>query len=250
MANTDKRRTIRGRTVSGVKSVALKDAGESPSFAESYWRRRRDLNPRYPFGHSGFQDRRLKPLGHSSEEGEFSLSWSAWQRDPEKNRCGLGPRFTRSDAASRGESSASRGVMTRRGPGKKRCGPEGPKDPFPEGPRRFGVVRIALPTGSPQREVGEPSCPSWPDEGRGRSVRRAPPFAAGSRRARSIRSGAGAGRRLARSRGPFDFCAASGIPIPCPRRLRRESLGRRCNHTRRHCRVRGRPAHHMVARAV
>ena len=30
------------------------------------WRRERDSNPRAPFGANGFQDRRLKPLGHLS----------------------------------------------------------------------------------------------------------------------------------------------------------------------------------------
>ena len=30
------------------------------------WRRRRDSNPRYPSGYSGFQDRRHRPLGHPS----------------------------------------------------------------------------------------------------------------------------------------------------------------------------------------
>ena len=30
------------------------------------WRRRRDSNPRYPSGYSGFQDRRIQPLCHSS----------------------------------------------------------------------------------------------------------------------------------------------------------------------------------------
>ncbi len=30
------------------------------------WRRRRDSNPRDPFESNGFQDRRLRPLGHSS----------------------------------------------------------------------------------------------------------------------------------------------------------------------------------------
>ncbi len=36
-------------------------AGNVPS-----WRRKRDSNPRYSFPYCGFQDRRLKPLGHSS----------------------------------------------------------------------------------------------------------------------------------------------------------------------------------------
>ena len=31
------------------------------------WRRKRDSNPRYPYEYCGFQDRRLKPLGHSSD---------------------------------------------------------------------------------------------------------------------------------------------------------------------------------------
>ena len=35
------------------------------------WRRGRDSNPRYPFGYSGFQDRRHQPLGHLS--AHFSL---------------------------------------------------------------------------------------------------------------------------------------------------------------------------------
>ncbi len=35
---------------------------------ELEWRRKRDSNPRTPFDVNGFQDRRLKPLGHSSED--------------------------------------------------------------------------------------------------------------------------------------------------------------------------------------
>src|ERR1700738_4737451 len=34
--------------------------------AETDWRRRRDSNPRDPFGSNGFQDRRFQPLTHSS----------------------------------------------------------------------------------------------------------------------------------------------------------------------------------------
>jgi hypothetical protein len=30
------------------------------------WRRERDSNPRYPYGHNGFQDRRFQPLTHPS----------------------------------------------------------------------------------------------------------------------------------------------------------------------------------------
>src|ERR1700691_5311886 len=30
------------------------------------WRRERDSNPRYPFRHNGFQDRRYQPLTHPS----------------------------------------------------------------------------------------------------------------------------------------------------------------------------------------
>jgi hypothetical protein len=32
----------------------------------NFWRRRRDSNPRDPFGSNGFQDRRIQPLCHSS----------------------------------------------------------------------------------------------------------------------------------------------------------------------------------------
>src|SRR5688572_8759830 len=35
-------------------------------FPMNIWRRERDSNPRCPYGHSDFQDRRLKPLGHLS----------------------------------------------------------------------------------------------------------------------------------------------------------------------------------------
>jgi hypothetical protein len=32
----------------------------------NFWRRKRDSNPRNPFEFNGFQDRRIKPLSHSS----------------------------------------------------------------------------------------------------------------------------------------------------------------------------------------
>jgi hypothetical protein len=34
--------------------------------SKNLWRRGRDSNPRYPFGHAGFQDRSHQPLGHLS----------------------------------------------------------------------------------------------------------------------------------------------------------------------------------------
>src|SRR6185503_10379462 len=36
------------------------------AFRRKTWRRKRDSNPRNPFEFNGFQDRRLQPLGHSS----------------------------------------------------------------------------------------------------------------------------------------------------------------------------------------
>jgi hypothetical protein len=60
------------RAVSKLQALALfepgpnSEAGGTPGSNASVWRRRRDSNPRCPLGHSGFQDRRLKPLGHSS----------------------------------------------------------------------------------------------------------------------------------------------------------------------------------------
>ena len=38
------------------------------------WRRERDSNPRYRLRYSGFQDRRLKPLGHPSARAARELS--------------------------------------------------------------------------------------------------------------------------------------------------------------------------------
>jgi hypothetical protein len=35
------------------------------------WRRGRDSNPWKPSGFNGFQDRRLKPLGHLSDDVQF-----------------------------------------------------------------------------------------------------------------------------------------------------------------------------------
>src|ERR1700676_5636948 len=37
-----------------------------PGRTQTGWRRRRDSNPRDPFGSNGFQDRRFQPLTHSS----------------------------------------------------------------------------------------------------------------------------------------------------------------------------------------
>jgi|GEM_PF-1058825 len=42
------------------------ECSENPVLTHSIERRRRDSNPRYPYGHNGFQNRHLQPLGHSS----------------------------------------------------------------------------------------------------------------------------------------------------------------------------------------
>ena len=44
---------------------------EGPTFSavQTAWRRERDSNPRYPFRHSGFQDRLFQPLTHPSAVG-------------------------------------------------------------------------------------------------------------------------------------------------------------------------------------
>ena len=39
---------------------------------KSKWRRERDSNPRCPFRHNGFQDRRFQPLTHPSADGDSS----------------------------------------------------------------------------------------------------------------------------------------------------------------------------------
>ena len=41
---------------------------------KSYWRREWDSNPRYSRPYSGFQDRRLRPLGHPSWFNSISIS--------------------------------------------------------------------------------------------------------------------------------------------------------------------------------
>ena len=48
----------------------LGKAGRDWTALEGNWRRERDSNPRYPFRHNGFQDRRYQPLTHPS----------AWER--------------------------------------------------------------------------------------------------------------------------------------------------------------------------
>ena len=48
-------------TAKGGKSAGIGVPGFIPK-----WRKRWDSNPRYGFPHAGFQDRFLKPLGHSS----------------------------------------------------------------------------------------------------------------------------------------------------------------------------------------
>ena len=41
------------------------------------WRRKRDSNPRTSYPVNGFQDRRLQPLGHSSDSYRTVLQWMA-----------------------------------------------------------------------------------------------------------------------------------------------------------------------------
>src|SRR5687767_7732321 len=48
------------------KRFGIRSDSPSSEHSEKNWRRERDSNPRAPFGANGFQDRRLKPLGHLS----------------------------------------------------------------------------------------------------------------------------------------------------------------------------------------
>jgi hypothetical protein len=41
---------------------------------ETLWRRERDSNPRYPFRHNGFQDRRYQPLTHPSAASRWGTA--------------------------------------------------------------------------------------------------------------------------------------------------------------------------------
>src|SRR5690242_13720666 len=58
------KRKMENWRVSGGLSMCLRAA--EALCCEVKWRRRRDLNPRDPFGSNGFQDRRFQPLTHSS----------------------------------------------------------------------------------------------------------------------------------------------------------------------------------------
>jgi hypothetical protein len=50
--------------------------GQKWTSMEKNWRRERDSNPRYPFRHNGFQDRRYQPLTHPSA-GENSTGFTS-----------------------------------------------------------------------------------------------------------------------------------------------------------------------------
>ena len=43
------------------------------AFSRKEWRRARDSNPRYPYGHNGFQDRRFQPLTQLSAGGTIEI---------------------------------------------------------------------------------------------------------------------------------------------------------------------------------
>src|SRR5437764_15481187 len=53
------------RRLRGVGAVR-RNPEHSRGNPANIWRRERDLNPRYPFGYSGFQDRPFQPLTHPS----------------------------------------------------------------------------------------------------------------------------------------------------------------------------------------
>src|SRR5215470_8161578 len=70
------RSSVQARSVTAVLSASVSRRGSegrwnlpsrsSPKARCEGWRRERDSNPRYPFGYSGFQDHRHRPLGHPS----------------------------------------------------------------------------------------------------------------------------------------------------------------------------------------
>src|SRR5690348_18363705 len=65
---------IRQGPTRSISSAQRRSAARSASAAAWGSKRRvtertgRDSNPRYPYGHTGFRDRRLQPLGHLSNE--------------------------------------------------------------------------------------------------------------------------------------------------------------------------------------
>ena len=65
---------------------------EEPTFSagQTAWRRERDSNPRYPFRHSGFQDRLFQPLTHPSASvaAVLALSSASLQHVPRESENG------------------------------------------------------------------------------------------------------------------------------------------------------------------
>jgi hypothetical protein len=54
-----------GRFAAGLPPTSIEQRAQRAPLDEG-WRRGRDLNPRYPFGHTGFRNRRVQPLRHLS----------------------------------------------------------------------------------------------------------------------------------------------------------------------------------------
>ena len=58
---------------------------------KTLWRRERDSNPRYPFEHNGFQDRRFQPLTHPSAGAgpiQFTVQPQRQAQTPPTQRAG------------------------------------------------------------------------------------------------------------------------------------------------------------------
>ncbi len=73
-----------------------------PTFLSFRWRRRRDSNSRWTCIHGGFQNRCLRPLGHSSRPEESSRSRRRTLKAPPRRR-----RLRRQPSAERGVPSGA-----------------------------------------------------------------------------------------------------------------------------------------------
>ena len=80
-----------------------------PSVCSMQWRRERDSNPRYPFRHNGFQDRRYQPLTHPSARVNHApaIVWEAIAPRFEEGSRWRGTGFQFQSPALRGHATAA-----------------------------------------------------------------------------------------------------------------------------------------------
>ena len=154
-----------GRKRTGISKIARRLRK-----LQTAWRRERDSNPRYPCGHSGFQDRLFQPLTHPSAGADASASFHCMTVDgsrPPHSRpgCSLEPviNFPTGGAGSqffsvpgaRSDEYRESSSEERRGNGENWPQPEG-FHPFAEDAGAQGLRRKSRHTSLSSSTVGPP----------------------------------------------------------------------------------------------